>query len=181
MPASFVRVATLCLALCAALAAAPAVAQQGGMPPGYGGPDGPIMAVPEDAPPLTGDRVERFIDTFRALKERYGEDVEINTPAQANAAMDLITDHGYAGPEQWTVTMHQVMRAYVHNSIGPEERAQMRRALDQIDAADMPAAQKEQMKAMMRSQMGWMTAESPDADVVAPYMDELAELLGDDR
>lgn len=168
-------------ALALFLGAFAAQAQEGQHPPGMApGNPGMGQGMQTQGPPLTAERVEGFIASMRELRARFGPDGRAATQRDYAEVQAILSRHGFDDMGQWTHTLRQVSLGYAAARTSPSERAEAQREMEQqrqrILSSDMPEARKQQMLQAMESVQGMLAAED-EARVVAPYLDELEQVM----
>ncbi|MGH6926422.1 MAG: hypothetical protein ACRED5_22060 [Propylenella sp.] len=149
--------------------------------------------------PLTPEKVEAVVTSFPLMRERLAEidrsfsgnsDAEalasslqaLSLVGAANNALNVAAQRqGFASFLDWLNTTYAVI--FAHAFARPDMDAELKQALDNIDAQQaLSAEQKEQMKAMIRQSMGAVDAVRPpqaNIEAVAPYHDEIEAMLED--
>jgi hypothetical protein len=165
----------------------------------------PAAAQGQDLPPqvqLTPGLVESFIASYpqlqalgKQLEQRYGRaaaDPEDPTSgiaafaayAEARGQIEqIITAHGIGSLEDWTRIAYSVMLAYSfaeRGDGGGSVDSEMAEAMEQIRGdRNIPAAQKEQLIAMLEQQMAAISQLRPPAgniEAVTPYLDQIRSI-----
>lgn len=98
-----------------------------------------------------------------------------------NQVMSVIGKHGFTSPIEWVQTAFSSQIALMALEDGSTLRDQMNEALAELDASDLPEAQKEMLRQQFASQVGFIqdfTTPLPgNVEAVTPFADTLRQTL----
>lgn len=144
---------------------------------------GPMMASAadgQDLPPLTEDRVIRFLAAAEDLQDTLGSDLEMADITTAMEARDILAGHGFDG-DSWSVTAQQVMRGYSANALTDAERAEMLDGMEDVRAelaqSGLPPEQQAAVLAQMEAQMQYLDADPSERAATAPHIREIERVF----
>lgn len=205
MPRPSLALAAVVLPLAAALATAPALAQQA-EPPGAVDPaadsdklqppeplrPGDIQAFIKSVPEVQRWAMRQDAPTRELTERRFDAETLAATPfavglaeIQDSDAYDELTDtvraHGFTDAEQWAGTADRVMRALAALQMEasgptPDQLDQTRRQV--LNNPAISAQEKEQIVSSIGMATAMRTAPEGDVTAVQPFAEQLAEALG---
>jgi hypothetical protein len=155
---------------------------------------------------LTPGTIEAFLATYPPIKElgqeferQYGHaDIDPEDPAsfamayaryaEAREQMEqVLADHGIGSMEEWAQIAYSLMIAYSFAESGENiggMHQEMAETIEQIRGdASIPAAQREQLVAMLEKQLGQLNQLRPpdgNIELAAQYADRIREIVDDE-